>query len=237
MSLKSFVKGWFGEAAGALTQKLLLDQKIYTSIHNVTLQTSNGTTQIDHIIVSKFGIFVVETKNMDGWIFGDEKSQQWTQSLFSKKFRFQNPLLQNYRHTKVLEKFLGVTPEKLISVVMFWGECELKTALPSNVMTHGYIGFIKKHDAIQFSDDEVLQIVEALKSGMMPKGLINSFQTRQTHLRSLEDRHSSTTTCPKCGSALVLRTAKSGSNAGNEFYGCSNFPKCRFMKAISDAVH
>ena len=72
MTLKSFVKGWIGEAASALTQKVLLDPKIYTSIHNVTLQTGNGTTQIDHIIVSRHGIFVVETKNMDGWIFGDE---------------------------------------------------------------------------------------------------------------------------------------------------------------------
>jgi len=234
MSLKSFVKGWIGEAAGALTQKVLLDQKIYTSIHNVTLQTNNGTTQIDHVIVSKHGIFVVEAKNMDGWIFGDEKSPQWTQSLYGKKFRFQNPLHQNYRHTKVLEEFLGVAPEKLISIVMFWGECELKTELPPNVMTRGYIGFIKKQEAVVFSDSDVQQIIEALKVGMMSKGLIKSFHTHQTHLQSLAARHNSTTTCPKCGSELVLRTAKSGVNVGREFYGCSNFPKCRFIKPAHD---
>ncbi len=232
MTLKSFVKGWIGEAASALTQKVLLDPKIYTSIHNVTLQTGNGTTQIDHIIVSRHGIFVVETKNMDGWIFGDEKSPQWTQSLFGKKYRFQNPLHQNYRHTKVLEDFLGVGPEKLISVVMFWGECELKTAMPPNVMTRGYIGFIKKHDAVLFGDGEVQEIISALKSGMMPKGLLKSLETRKTHLNSLAERHNSTTTCPKCGSELIQRTAKSGTNAGKPFYGCSSFPKCRFMKSI-----
>jgi restriction system protein len=232
VTLKSFIKGWIGEAASALTQKILLDPKIYTSIHNVTLQTGHGTTQIDHIIVSRHGIFVVETKNMGGWIFGDEKSPQWTQSLFGKKYRFQNPLHQNYRHTKALEAFLGIGPEKLISLVMFWGECELKTVLPPNVMTRGYIGFIKKHDAVLFSDGEVRQIISALKSGMMPKGILKSLETRKTHLNSLEERHNSITTCPKCGSELILRTVKSGTNAGKQFYRGRSFPTCRFIRSI-----
>lgn len=230
MSLKSFIKGWVGEAAGALAQKLLLDKEIYISLNNVTIQTSNGTTQIDHVIVSKFGIFVIEAKNMDGWIFGDAKSAQWTQSLFGKKFRFQNPLHQNYRHTKALQEFLGVDEGKLISIVMFWGKSEFKTEMPPNVMRNGYISYIKGHTTVQFSDSEVQAYVKAIQTGMMPKGIIKSFQTRQTHLQSLDDRHSSTSVCPKCGSALTLRTTKSGLNAGNRFYGCSGFPACRFTK-------
>ena len=35
--------------------------------------------------------------------------------------------------------------------------------------------------------------------------------------------------CPKCGGKLVLKTASKGANAGNQFYGCSNFPKCRYI--------
>ena len=62
MSLKSFIKGWIGETVGVVAQKLLLDPEIYVSLNNITLQTSNGTTQIDHIIVSKFAIFVIEAK-------------------------------------------------------------------------------------------------------------------------------------------------------------------------------
>jgi restriction system protein len=230
MSISSFIKGWVGEAAGAAAQYLLLDKEIYTSLNNVTIPTSNGTTQIDHIIVSKYGIFVIETKNMSGWIFGDAKSPQWTQSLFGKKYRFQNPLHQNYRHTKALEEFLGVEQSKLKSIVMFWGECELKTELPKNVMTRGFIGHIKKHTDVLFADEEVSEIVASIKSGMMPKGLIKSFQTRGAHLQSLDERHSSTTTCPKCGKALILRAAKSGKNAGQKFYGCSGFPSCRFTR-------
>ncbi|MDZ7854092.1 MAG: nuclease-related domain-containing protein [Halomonas sp.] len=76
----------------------------YKPIHNVTLPTPDGSTQIDHIFVSRFGIFVVETKNMKGWIFGDKDQAQWTQKIYRKSFRFQNPLRQNYKHVKSLEK-------------------------------------------------------------------------------------------------------------------------------------
>ncbi len=230
MSLKSFIKGWVGETVGAIAQKLLLDPKIYFPLNNITLETGNGTTQIDHIIVSKHGIFVIETKNMDGWIFGDAKSAQWTQSLFGKKFRFQNPLHQNYRHTKALQEFLGIDESKLISLVMFWGECEFKTPMPDNVRSTGYTGFIKKHTTVLLSDAEVKSFVEAIQIGKMPKGILKSVETRTAHLESLKDRHGSTTTCPKCASPLVLRTVKSGLRVGSQFYGCSAFPSCRFTK-------
>ena len=79
MSCISSFKGWVGEVQGTLAAKIRLDPQIYRSINNVTIPTANGTTQIDHVIVSKYGIFVVETKNIKGWIYGDEKQAQWTQ--------------------------------------------------------------------------------------------------------------------------------------------------------------
>lgn len=232
MSLKSFIKGWVGETMGAFAQTLLLDPKIYFSLNNITLHTENGTTQIDHIIVSKYGIFVIEAKNMDGWIFGDVKSTQWTQCLFGKKFRFQNPLHQNYRHNKALQEFLGVEESKLISLVMFWGECEFKTPMPENVRSTGYTSFIKRHTTVLLTDAEVQQFVAAIQSGKMPKGIVKSFETRAAHLASLKDRHSSTGNCPKCANELVLRTVKSGAKAGSQFYGCSTFPKCRYTRSF-----
>lgn len=235
MSLKSLVKGFLGELAVTTAKKLFLDAETYFDINNVTIPTSNGTTQIDHVIVSRYGIFVVETKNMDGWIFGSENQAEWTQSLpGGRKFKFQNPLRQNFRHTKALSEFLGVDHDKLFSIVFFIGECHLKTAMPESVMTEGYSSYIKRKTEVLFSDDEVKAFVDAIKAGMMPKGLLRSFETRKTHLESLEQRHSSTTTCPKCGSPLSLRTTKSGANAGKQFYGCSAFPKCRFTKPVNE---
>jgi hypothetical protein len=140
MSLTSLLKGVVGEAMGSLAGKLFLDKETYRSVNNVTLNTSNGTTQIDHVIASRYGIFVVETKNYQGWIFGGEKQAEWTQSLpGGKKFKFQNPLRQNYRHIKALSEFLGLPEDKFHSVVMFWGESEFKTEMPPNVMSRSQI--------------------------------------------------------------------------------------------------
>lgn len=230
-SVKSAIKGAVGEAAGAMAAKVFLDPKIYHSLNNVTLNTDNGTTQIDHVIVSRFGIFVIEAKNYAGWIFGSADQAEWTQSLpGGKKFKFQNPLRQNYRHVKALSEFLGLPDDKFHSVVMFWGECEFKTEMPANVMSQNYSGYIKGKTAVLFSDDEVTQMVEALQSGRMPTGLIKGLQTKKAHLESLNERHGSTTCCPKCGSDLVERVAKSGPKAGNRFLACTAFPKCRYTR-------
>lgn len=230
MSLKSLIKGWLGEKVGAVSHSLFLDPKVYIALNDITLRTPNGTTQIDHVIVSKHGIFVIEAKNMDGWIFGSAQNPRWTQSLYGKKFQFQNPLHQNYRHVKALQAFLGIDESKFISLVMFWGECKFKTPMPENVRLDGYTSFIKKHVAVLLSDAEVQTVVEAIRSGQMAKGIIASFQTRAEHLESLKTRHESSSTCPKCSSPLVLRTVKSGERAGSKFYGCSSYPKCRYTR-------
>lgn len=228
------IKGWVGEAMGGLAAKLFLDGKIYRPVNNVTLETSNGTTQIDHVIVSRFGIFVVEAKNYQGWIFGGENQAEWTQSLpGGKKFRFQNPLRQNYRHIKALSEFLGLPEDRFHSVVMFWGESQFKTPMPANVMSSGYATHIKAKTSVLFTDEEVEQMVGALQSGRMPAGLFKGLETRRVHLESLKERHASTTQCPKCGSALAERTAKSGPRAGMRFLACTAFPKCRFTRDIA----
>lgn len=107
---------------------------------NATVMAADGsTTQIDHVIVSRYGIFMIEARNMKGWIFGSEKAAQWTQSLpGGRKFRFQNPLRQNCRHTRILSEFLGIDHGLFHSIVMFWGECTFKTEMPENVLSTGW---------------------------------------------------------------------------------------------------
>lgn len=231
MSLKSLVKGALGEFMGSLAGKLFLDKETYRSLNNVTLDTSNGTTQIDHVIASRYGIFVIEAKYYQGWIFGSERQSEWTQSLpGGRKFKFQNPLRQNYRHIKALSEFLGLSEEKFHSVVMFWGESEFKTEMPPNVMSSGYSTYIKSKNDVLFSDEEVGQLVEALQTGRMPTGLLRGLETRHQHLDSLKERHDSKIRCPKCGADMVERMVKSGDRAGQKFLGCSAFPKCRFTR-------
>jgi restriction system protein len=85
--LKSpWAKGHIGELLVRLFARWQLDKQTYRRLHNVTLNTPDGTTQIDHIFISPYGIFVLETKNMSGWIFGSEKQAQWTQKLYKRTF-------------------------------------------------------------------------------------------------------------------------------------------------------
>ena len=114
-------------------------------LNNVTLQTPDGTTQIDHVLVSRFGVFVIETKPYRGWIFGDGKSKEWTQVVWGRKYRFQNPLHQNYRHLKAITSTLDfLTPEQIFGVVVFTGAAEFKTEQPSNVYSlEGLLSHLK----------------------------------------------------------------------------------------------
>jgi len=236
MSFAASFKGWIGEAVMSVAKKIALDGEVYREVNNVTIATSNGTTQIDHIIVSRYGIFVIETKNMEGWIFGTESQPRWTQSFHKSKFQFQNPLQQNYRHIKALEEFLGLPSSLFHSIVCFVGEtCQLKTAMPANVIRGGPFGYIKAKTAVLLPDERVLEIVESIKTGMRPKGFLglSTAETKREHLASLKERHGSTTTCPKCGAEMVLRRTKRGEKAGQQFYGCGNFPTCRFVRPVA----
>jgi len=108
-------KGWLGELQINLATKFFLSKNTYHLIKNVTVPSDGGTTQIDHVIVSRFGVFVVETKNLRGWIFGNEGDAYWTQKLYRHSERFQNPLWQNYKHTKILSQILGISDDKMHS--------------------------------------------------------------------------------------------------------------------------
>ena len=157
-----------------------LDRKLYTRFEDTIVPTSNGTTQIDHIVVSAFGIFVIETKNVAGWIFGRENDAKWTQVLFGKKWRFQNLLRQNYRHTRALAEFLMLGHSVFHSIVFFIGNCEFKTPMPRRVMNSGLSSYIHKFQSRCMDDVTVANIVRALRSLK-----VNPALTRQLHVASL----------------------------------------------------
>ena len=106
--IESDLKGKQGEDSVNILIEELFDQG-YQYIPNVTLPTvDDATTQIDHIIVSRYGMFLIETKNYAGWIFGREGDPKWTQTLYGSKKQFQNPLRQSYKHVKTLAGLIGI---------------------------------------------------------------------------------------------------------------------------------
>ena len=227
-------KGKVGEWQVNTAAKLLLKSGDYILLKDVTLPVSETeTTQIDHIIVSRYGVFVVETKNYDGAIYGTEKQKMWTQALNKhSKFKFQNPLRQNYKHTECLRTYLELPCEAIFSVIVFVGNADFKTVMPKNVTKQGsYIDYIKSKTDLVLSHDEVAKVVKQIESSRCERGL----KTDREHIQRLNDRHQSKSddSCQKCGSGMVVRSVKKGANAGRQFLGCSSFPKCRARRAIN----
>lgn len=228
----AWFKGIFGEFIINVFAKWKLDNGVYHLIKNVTLPTEDGTTQIDHIIVSVFGVFVVETKNLRGWIYGSPKQKMWTQKIYRNTYRFQNPLHQNYKHTKTLQALLNLEDDQLHSVVVFIGDSTFKTPMPDNVTYGmGYIRYIQSVTETVLSPEQVVEITHAIETGRLTR----SFKTHREHVRHIQkitaDKENSQL-CPKCGSEMLLRETKKGENAGKQFWGCSAFPKCRTVRDI-----
>lgn len=140
----------------------------------MTVPTEDGTTQIDHVIGSVYGVFVVETKNLHGWIFGSERERTWTQKLYKKTFKFQNPLHQNFKHKQTLAGLLGLPAGRLISVIVFISDRDFKTVMPPNV-TRGwrFIRFITGHTTPILTEDQVQAVILRIAEQRLAPGLWN----------------------------------------------------------------
>jgi len=176
-------KGLMGELFVNLSAKFLLDKNKYHLVKNVTLPTEDGTTQIDHIIVSVFGVFVVETKNMKGWIFGSPNQKTWTQKIYKYSSKFQNPLHQNYKHVKTIESLLGLNEQQVHSVVVFVGDSTFKTEMPANVTYGGgYARYIKSKTTRVLTESQVKEV----RSRIEKDRLAQSFRTNRDHVRHVK---------------------------------------------------
>ncbi|HRF42067.1 MAG TPA: NERD domain-containing protein [Saprospiraceae bacterium] len=220
-------RGWIGEKKAAFYLWLSLSGKSYHIFNNIILPSRSGTTQIDHLIISVFGIFIVETKNKKGWIFGYKNQPNWTQVIYGEKYSFQNPLRQAFRQKKILSEFLNLDESKIYTVIYFVGSCVFKTPLPENVINKGIGSLIKRFRSQVLSTEDVNRIIKLLRKHLSESSLSN-----RDHIKSLRKRHSSNTLCPRCGSNLIERMAKSGYKAGTKFLGCENYPQCKFTKDL-----
>ncbi|WP_460274256.1 nuclease-related domain-containing protein [Celeribacter sp. ULVN23_4] len=220
------VRGALGEARVNASLQSHLGDVQYRMLKDVTLPTSRGTTQIDHIVLLRSGVFVVETKNMSGWIFGAAGQARWTQVLPKFKKQFQNPLRQNYGHVKVVQALLEIPSEHVYNVVVFVGDAKPKSPMPPNVLwgASGLSDYIKMRRNPVFSESDLHRFEERLKS----RALEATRRTRREHVRSVKTHVAGKaidkSKCPLCGAKMVERTNR---KTGETFRGCSRYPKCR----------
>ena len=156
-------------------------------LNHITLNIGDSTTQIDHILVSRFGVFVIETKDFRGWIFANNKHSTWTQVTYSGKYKFQNPIFQNLRHVKAAQELLDFLPPSTIkSVVVFVGSGEFKTEVPAGVYSLSeLIEYLRNHSEEILSLNRIQFSVGRLETTR----LAVSEQTDLEHLQNLERRH------------------------------------------------
>ncbi|WP_026471860.1 nuclease-related domain-containing protein [Alkanindiges illinoisensis] len=180
-------KGKLGEFAVTAQAKKYLGEA-YILLNDCTLSDGqNGTTQIDHILLSPYGIFVIETKNYQGWIFGGERQKNWTQKIYKKSFKFQNPLHQNYKHTKVLESVLEdvLGPQYLHSLIVFTPQSTFKTAMPANVVQgRAWIEYVKQFQEEVIPAIKLKRIQYRIEKEIMEKG----WKTNRLHVESLKQK-------------------------------------------------
>jgi len=230
--------GRLGECILAIYLRHKLDPKIYRVIDNVILPTDDEmTTQIDHVIVSRYGVFVVETKTYDGSIYGRAEEPRWTHVRFRKKSGFQNPLRQNYRHMATIAELTGIPMDCIKPIIAFAGTTKFKTQMPEEVVHFCDVpGYVRKlSDQQRIKDQQVADVAAVIREWASTVG----FWKRLNHTSNLKRKYGPVTRqmqsapviCPKCGQTMVLRTKRDGSG---QFYGCSAYPACRSIRNLAD---
>ena len=235
-------------------------------LFNCYLPRDNGeTTEIDVLMIYKSGLYVFESKNYSGWIFGNERGKTWTQTLpqgrKSHKEHFLNPVMQNKLHIKWLRNLIQDESIPIHSVIVFSERCTLKkvdissqdVSVIKRDRVYKTVSSIDSKATAMLTSDRVTELYEKLYPYSQ-----TSMDVRQAHIDSIKSRiwqndqekevisnqsdienniemiseTEGQILCPRCGSPLVLRMAKKGKNAGQGFYGCSSFPKCRYIQNI-----
>lgn len=198
----------------------------YKIINNLLLTSNGYSTQIDHIVISIYGIFVIETKFYQGWIYGVENSEYWTQNIYGNKYQLRNPIHQNQGHIRALKFLLkdyGNIP--FISIVAFSRQASLGIDAHSPVIYWDQIPrIINQFETRVLSESQIQSIYNILlANNTEDKDAKKQHISNVRHNELKRDIAIANGYCPQCGGTLTLRQGKYG-----KFYGCSNYPHCKY---------
>ena len=230
-------EGWLTTSKGDMGEELVakrlskLPEAEYKIINNLLINHKGKTTQIDHVVVSEYRIFIIETKNYQGRIYGGVNSEQWTQNIYGKKYKFWNPIRQNQGHIRVLSHIVtDIHPDLFISIVTFSRRATLDIQNSENVVYWDELcNVILSYQSKWISTEQAQKAYQLLLASNT-----NSIDNKIRHVQDVKQRMKQWNQtvaegkCPNCGGKLVTRDGKYG-----KFYGCSNYPLCRFTHKLS----
>lgn len=219
-------RGAIGERT--VSEKLQSLGEHYIVLDDLLIPNAHGDTQIDHVVVSPFGIFVVETKCWSGWISGGENSAQWTQTIYQEKYDKPNPIFQNKVHLEAVKSALKQYGDILFVPIVVIVDCDrlVVTAPNHTVITlYSLKEEVLKYHRILYTDEECEKMALSLQ------GLSSDDEERRKeHIQKVRTYQAvsqakvDSGVCPRYGGALVLRNGRYG-----RFYGCANYPICKFI--------
>ena len=202
----------------------------YLFLSDVMLEIDGKTTQIDHIVFSKYGIFVIETKQRNAYITGNEHDKYWIVKAGRKKHYMYNPIHQNYGHKKAIEKILGLDDNQVIDIVCVSGQANLR------IKSNKVVRVERLVDRILFEKEEKIEDYVSMAHRINAMNIVDK-NYRKQHIEDIKENINNNNEelrkevvmnrCPRCGNELVIRKGKTG-----EFIGCLSFPKCRYTKEI-----
>ena len=185
---KPSYRGWWGEYKVNFMLRLCLSGE-YTVFSNAIYRgkTKGETTQIDHVVVSRYGIFALETKCLKGKVIVDPlQADTWVQIVGRRKYSLANPLKQNYAHVKALQAVAGVHSQKILSYAVMAGSAIFPDGYPERVF--GIWGVVRQIQSLKtpiFSRGHVLSICAALHQRRIRGG----YWATRRHVERLKTRN------------------------------------------------
>ena len=231
-SLVDFILGKFGKSKheieienigkigeSEVARELSKLGKGYIILNDLYIPKDNGgTSQIDHLVISEHGIFVIETKNHGGTVIGNEEDLYWEHiNSYGKSNKMYSAIRQNEGHIDTLSKFLELNKEIFSSLIVFNGNVDISAIRSDKVIkTDRLVSTILQHRNKKVFD--IAKVVIDINNIHTTKG------DKRKHIKDVKKQiNSNYGECPQCGNKLVLRTSKYG-----KFIGCSNYPKCTY---------
>ena len=208
-----------------------LDPSRFRILNDILMASPERSSQIDHLVFSRRGIFVIETKNFRGWIHGNENSNMWTQTIYRRRYRFPNPIQQNLSHVRILREVLKISSHiPIYPIVVFAGSAELKNVDVNApvIYTHELTSLIERTGTDVLANEQMEELFDQVRQ----KNLMSK-EDRKIHLSSIRTKvekaqvKTENRVCPRCGGKLILRKG-----SYSEFFGCGNYPKCRFTLSL-----
>ncbi len=234
---------WKGRYGEKLTEDELnrlkrfgIEGRVFRNIY--LPKEDGGTSEVDVVFVTSKGIFIIESKNYSGWIYGDENNKNWTATLENgQKNHFYNPIWQNKSHVKWMSNLVG-EDVPLYSIIAFSERCEFKdvSALSRDVAVIKRDQIIPTIRSVWDSNSDKIfgGRIELICEKLQQLTNVDE-ETKNAHIDAVNEYKvqssrggNFTHVCPRCGKELILRTVNKGQNKGKQFYGCSGFPKCRY---------